>query len=142
MRKISPASIIEYSIDGGQTWQHGKTIEAWVRADAGHLRAQRGHVIAAARDWHGNVERVITRVLAEDDPRAEVNRMPDGKFYAVRQARTKVIGSRVMSRKEAEWEVTVWSGEIGPAKVVPWSEDLRRAVRVYDQEALRAVLYG
>ena len=140
--QISPSSIIEYSIDGGQTWQHGKTIERWVALDAGHLSDQRGHVIAAARDWHGNVERVITRVLAEDDPRAEVNRMPDAKFYAVRQARTRIVGSRVMTRAEAELEVTVWSSEIGPAKVVPWSDGMRRAVRVYDQAVLHAALYG
>ena len=142
MRKISPPHIIEYSIDGGLTWQHGKTVEAWVAADAGHMTIQRGHVRAMARDWHGDVEHVITRVLDEDDPRAELNRMPDGKFYAVRQARTRVVGSRVMTRKEAEWEVTVWSSEIGPAKVVAWSEDLRRAVRAYDQDVLRAALYG
>jgi hypothetical protein len=141
-RKVLPSSIIEYSIDGGATWQHGKTIEAWVAADAGHLRAQRGHVIAAARDWHGDVERVITRVLAEDDPRAEVNRMPDAKFFAVRQARTRVIGSRVMTRAEAELEVTVWLREIGPAAVVPVTDELTHAVRVYDQDMLRAVLYA
>jgi hypothetical protein len=142
MRKILPCTIIEYSIDGGQNWQHGKTIEAWVAADAGHLSDQRGHVRAAARDEHGDVERVITRVLAEDDPRAEVNRTPDAKFFAVRQARTRIVGSRVMTRAEAELEVSVWSAEIGPAKVVPVTRDLTRAVRVYDQDVLRAALYG
>jgi hypothetical protein len=142
MNRISPCSIIEYSIDGGQTWQHGKTIEAWVAADAGHLSDQCGHVRAAARDYHGNVDRVITRVLAENDPRAEVNRMPDAKFYAVRQALTRVVGSRIMTRAEAELEVTVWSAEIGPAKAVPVTKDLAHAVRVYDQDVLRAALYG
>ena len=142
MRKILPCKIIEYSIDGGQTWQHGKTIEAWVAADAGHMTIQRGHVRAVARDWHGDVERVITRVLDEDDPRAEVNRMPDARFFAVRQARTRVIGSRIMTRAEAELEVTVWSAEIGPAKVVPVTKELTHAVRVYDQAVLRTVLYG
>jgi hypothetical protein len=141
MNKILPCKIIEYSIDGGQVWQHGKTIEAWVAADAGHLSDQRGHVRAAARDWHGDVERVITRVLAEDDPRAEVNRMPDAKFFAIRQARTRVVGSRVMTRPEAEIEVSVWAADIGPARVVPVTKELTHAVRVYDQAVLNAALY-
>jgi hypothetical protein len=142
MGRIAPCKIIEYSIDSGLTWQHGKSVEAWVAADAGHLSVQRGHVRALARDWHGDVDHVMTRVLAEDDPRAEVNRMPDAKFYAVRQARTRIVGSRVMTRREAEEEVTVWSAEIGPAKVVPVTRDLAHAVRYYDQDVLRAALYG
>jgi hypothetical protein len=141
MRKLSPTSVIEYSIDGGATWQHGKTIEAWVAADAGHLSDQRGHVRAFARDEHGNVDHVATRVLSEDDPRAVLNQLPDGKFYAVRQARTRIIGSCVMTRKEAELEVAVWASEIGPAMLVADSPELRRAVRTYDQTVLGAALY-
>lgn len=142
MRRIAPSRIIEYSTDSGRTWQHGKSVEAWVAADAGHLSVQRGHVRALARDWHGDVDHVMTRVLAEDDPRAEVNRVPDAKFYAVRQARTRIVGSRIMTRTEAEEEVTVWSAEIGPARVVPATRDLTHAVRVYDQDVLRTALYG
>jgi hypothetical protein len=137
MRDITPCKIIEYSIDDGQTWQHGKTIEAWVARDAGHMTIQRGHVRAAARDRHGDLALVLTRVLNEDDPRAEVNRTPDSKFFAVRQART-----RIMTRAEAELEVSVWSDEIGPARVMPVTKELAHAVRVYDQGILRAALYG
>jgi hypothetical protein len=103
---------------------------------------QRGHTRAAARDYHGDVDHVATRVLSADDPRAEVNKPSEGKFYAVRQARTKVIGSRLMSRAEADREVSVWLAEIGPAAAVPDSPAMRTAVRAYDQETLSAALYG
>jgi len=84
-----------------------------------------------------------TRSLNTASMTAEVNRPPsDGKFYAVRQARTKVIGSRLMSHAEANTEVAAWSEDIGPAKAVPDSPAMRRAVRAYDQETLGAALYG
>ena len=135
--------IIEYSIDDGATWHHGKTIDARFANDPAMMGQQRGHVRAWVRDDHGNVDHVATRVLSADDPRAEVNRPPsDGKFYAVRQARTKVIGSRLMSHAEANTEVAAWSEDIGPAKAVPDSPAMRRAVRAYDQETLGAALYG
>jgi hypothetical protein len=67
-------SVIEYSLDGGATWQHGRTVEAWVAADAATLRDQRAIVREFARKEHGNVESVTTRVLAEDDPRGFLNR--------------------------------------------------------------------
>ena len=41
--------------------------------------------------------------------------MPETKFIAIRQAKTKVVGSRVMTRHEAEREVAVWRDNIGPA---------------------------
>ena len=63
-------SVIEYSLDGGLTWHHGRTVEAWVVADAATLAGQRGVVREFARKDHGNVESVVTRVLAVDDPRA------------------------------------------------------------------------
>ena len=62
-------SVIEYSINDGATWHHGRTVEAWVTADPATLRVQRAVVRDLARDWHGNVEHVVTRVLADDDPR-------------------------------------------------------------------------
>ena len=134
--------IIEYSIDDGATWHHGKTIDAKFANDAGVMSDQRGHVRAWVRDDHGNIDHVATRILNADDPRAEVNRPPsDGKFYAVRQARTKVIGSRLMSHAEALTEVNCWSENIGPAKAVPDSPAMRRAVRTYDQAVLSAALY-
>ena len=58
------------------------------------------------------------------------------KFYAVRQARTLVIGSRMMTRDEAAREVTAWRAEIGPACTVPVTEQSTRAVNSGDQQAL------
>ena len=63
------------------------------------------------------------------------------KFIAIRQARTKVIGSRVMTRHEAEREVSVWRDEIGPACYVPAASDVRSMVRRNDSEALSKILY-
>jgi hypothetical protein len=68
--------------------------------------------------------------------------MPAPKFYAVRQARTKVVGSRLMTRAEADREVSAWRANIGPAVAVPDSPEVRRAVRVKDQAALTALLNG
>ena len=68
-------SIIEYSLDGGVTWFHGRTVEAWVAADKHVLAGQRGVVRGFAIEEHGSVERIVTRVLSEDDPRAVVNRV-------------------------------------------------------------------
>jgi hypothetical protein len=135
--------IIEWSTDGGDTWHHGKTVDARFANDKGVMSDQRGHVRAQVRDEHGGVDHVATRILPEDDPRAEVNRPPsEGKFYAVRQARTKIIGSQLMSRAEADEEVACWvEAEIGPAVVAPDSPALRRAVKAYDQDALGEVLY-
>ena len=64
------------------------------------------------------------------------------KFYAIRQARTKVIGSRAMTQAEAEYEAKVWRGGIGPAVAVPVTPELRRAVAAYDQEVLVPLLAG
>lgn len=65
----TPDLVIEYSIDGGAAWQHGKTVPAWVGDDPAMLSIQRAAVRDYARGEHGPVDRVITRVLAEDDPR-------------------------------------------------------------------------
>ena len=67
------SSVIEYSINDGATWHHGRTVEAWVRSDPAALGQQRAVVRGFAREWHGNVESVVTRVLFEDDPRAVLN---------------------------------------------------------------------
>jgi hypothetical protein len=64
------------------------------------------------------------------------------RFYAVRQGRTKVIGSRTMTRGEAEREVAAWTEHIGPAVVVPATPANRRAVHTEDQEVLAALLAG
>jgi hypothetical protein len=134
--------IIEYSIDGGTTWHHGRTVDARFAADKDVMSDQRGHTRAWVRDEHPGVDHVATRVLDADDPRAEVNRTPDGgKFYAVRQGRTRVIGSRLMSQAEASREVAMWTADIGPAKAVPDSPAMRRAARCYDQAVLVPALY-
>jgi hypothetical protein len=65
-----------------------------------------------------------------------------GRFYAVRQARSKVIGSRTMTRGEAEREVRAWRANIAHAVVVPATPENRRAVRTGDQDALGALLSG
>lgn len=65
-----------------------------------------------------------------------------GGFYAIRQARTRVIGSRLMTRAEADREVAAWRAEIAPARTVPYTRELARAVRVYDQAVLGAALNG
>jgi hypothetical protein len=62
------------------------------------------------------------------------------RFYAVRQARTKVVGSRPMSRREADRETAVWRERIGPAAVVPVNPTTRRAVLSEDQATLAAYL--
>ena len=65
--------VIEYSIDGGTTWNHDRTVEGWVAETPAVLRLQRTAVRELARNQHGNVESVTTRVLAEDDPRGVLN---------------------------------------------------------------------
>ena len=65
--------------------------------------------------------------------------MPD-RYYAIRQARTKVIGSRSMTEAEAAREVAAWAAGIGPARVVAKTPAVARAVRTYDQAALTALL--
>jgi hypothetical protein len=63
-------------------------------------------------------------------------------FYVVRQARTRVIGSRAMTRAAADREASAWRENIGPAVVIPVTPEARRAVRTYDQPALTAYLTG
>lgn len=63
-------------------------------------------------------------------------------FYAIRQARTRVIGSRAMTREQADREVAAWAAEIGPARVLPVTPDLAAAVRTYDQAVLVPALKG
>ena len=66
-------SVIEYSINDGLTWHHGRSIAAWVRSDPATLSNQRAVVRDFARHDHGNVESVVTRVLFENDPKAIFN---------------------------------------------------------------------
>ena len=65
--------VIEYSIDGGQTWQHGRTVPGGAVADTDMRSIQRAAVREQAREAHGYVESVSTRILAEDDPRGVLN---------------------------------------------------------------------
>ena len=66
-------SVIEYSLDGGRSWFHGRTVAAWVTADRHALSGQRFVVRHLAAQEHGNLERITTRVLSEDDPRGVLN---------------------------------------------------------------------
>lgn len=52
---------VEYSLDGGQTWQHGCTVQTWALSG---LAYQRYAVVHAVRLGHGNVESITTRVRA------------------------------------------------------------------------------
>jgi hypothetical protein len=47
-----------------------------------------------------------------------------------------------MTRAEADYEARVWGANIGPARVMPVTAELARAVRVYDQAVLAAALAG
>lgn len=67
--------IIEYSIDGSISWHHGRTVPQWVGQSREALAAQRAVVREFAREEHGNVESLTTRVLRESDMRA-VNNQP------------------------------------------------------------------
>lgn len=62
------------------------------------------------------------------------------KYYAVRQARSKVIGSRIMTKPEAERECRVWNAEIGPAAAIPATPEVRRAVHRDDAATLARLL--
>jgi hypothetical protein len=62
------------------------------------------------------------------------------RYYCIRQARSKVIGSRTMTLDEAGREAAVWRDEIGPAAVVVADDAARKAVRTEDQAALKALL--
>lgn len=62
------------------------------------------------------------------------------RFYAIRKAKTKIVGSRTMTRAEAEREVAAWRASIGPAVVVPATHANRGAVHRDDQTALAALL--
>lgn len=67
--------------------------------------------------------------------------MSEEQFYAVRQARSgKVIGSRIMTRAEAEREVAVWREHIGRAGAVPVTRDTAQAVRLDNQDILPGLL--
>lgn len=73
--------LIEYSLDGGGTWHHGKTVPGWVRGDLAAMSLQRAAVRQLARHDHGDVERITTRVLPEHDPRAVVNQLAQAGQY-------------------------------------------------------------
>jgi hypothetical protein len=63
------------------------------------------------------------------------------RFYAVRRfASGRVLGSRTMTRAEADRECSAWREGIGPAITVPATDDMRCAVRTADQATLAALL--
>lgn len=66
--------------------------------------------------------------------------MTGTRYYCIRQARSKIIGSRVMTADEAGREAAAWRDDIGPAVVVPADAEARRAVRTEDQAALAALM--
>lgn len=68
--------VLEYSLDGGVTWEHGRTVPAWVQQDREAMRAQREAVRENVRAQFGNVESISLRALSEDDPRGALNQPP------------------------------------------------------------------
>lgn len=76
-------SVIEYSLDGGRTWQHGRTVEAQVADDKAALAGHRFVVRYQAIAEHGRTGAITTRVLLANDPRAVLNQLvesaPPGK---------------------------------------------------------------
>jgi hypothetical protein len=62
------------------------------------------------------------------------------RYYCIRQARTKIIGSRTMTLDEAGREAAVWRDEIGPAAVIVADDAARKAVRTEDQATLAKLL--
>lgn len=62
-------------------------------------------------------------------------------YIAVRKFTSgKVLGSRVMTRAEADREVSVWRAEIGPAAVAPATATIRAMSDADDSAALADVL--
>jgi hypothetical protein len=68
-----PDLVIEYSIDGGVTWHHGKTVRGRVRHDKRALKAERAAVREQAHAGH-DYAMIITRLRPEGDPRAVLKR--------------------------------------------------------------------
>jgi hypothetical protein len=68
--------------------------------------------------------------------------MTAGAYYVIRQARTRVIGSGLLTKAQADREAAAWAAGTGPAVAVPATDALRRAVRCYDQAVLTEALYG
>lgn len=65
--------VIEYSLDGGRTWQHGRTVPGGAVADTDMRLIQRAAVRDQARTATGYVDSVTTRILTADDPRGVLN---------------------------------------------------------------------
>ena len=56
-----------------RAWQHGRTVPGGAVADTDMRSIERAAVRELARNQHGDVESVMTRVLADDDPRGVLN---------------------------------------------------------------------
>lgn len=69
--------VVEYSLDGGHTWNHGRTIQNWVYDDLDALRDQREAVRDNVRETYGNIEGVAIRVLSENDPKGALHQPPE-----------------------------------------------------------------
>lgn len=111
--------IIEYSINDGATWHHGRTVEAWVMTDPATLTSQRAVIREFARQEHGDVERVVTRVLSENDPRA-VNNQPPAPAWP---PGTPVITS---SRETYPSVILTPPATVAGHRVLAWAETRRR----------------
>jgi hypothetical protein len=91
-----------------------------------------------AEDWHLFASGSKSRGM---DPTPTRAGLAGGRFYAVRRfASGKVLGSRTMTRADADREVSAWREHIGPALTVPATDDVRRAVRANDQAVLAPLL--
>lgn len=96
--------VIEYSLDGGAHWHHGKTVPGWVRSDKAAMSGQRAAVRQLARHDHGDVERITTRVLPEHDPRAVVNQLAGGTTVTVSVADLELVLPRVEHQLTLTWD--------------------------------------
>lgn len=103
-----------------------------------------GHYIGStdqadiAENWHLFASGSKSRGMDPTPTRAE---LAGGRFYAVRRlASGKVLGSRAMTREEADRECSAWREHSGPAVTVPATEGMRRAVRAEDQTTLAPLL--
>jgi hypothetical protein len=103
---------------------------------AARARANRAYVRDLLAATYPDLAAVVEAIIASGG---------DGRFYVIRQARTRVIGSPVMTAVQARREYAAWTSPqsgVGPARIVPVTPALRRAVRAYDQDVLVPLLAG
>lgn len=123
-----PDLVIEYSINGGVTWHHGKTVPGRVRHDKHALLAQRAAVREQAHIGHGD-EVIITRVLPEGDPRAVVNRLilePGGTITVTRGQLLSVLSDAGLITPGAGTGSDVWDTLARRAGAQRWAAAVPR----------------